>query len=86
MRLLEGDRSQCRRTPAALEMKNLIAAAHPDGKPYIREAKEKRRKVPREESGTWSPATVQLQGANPGHEGTFGPKPAEDFVFRIAER
>lgn len=56
----------------SLAAKDPIAVAHREEKPYGRDAKEKRRKVPREESGTRDPATGQLQGGIPGHAGSFG--------------
>lgn len=61
----------------ALAAKDPIAVAHREEKPYSREEKEKRRKVPPEESGKRDPATGQLQGGIPGHEGAFGRVPAE---------
>jgi Rod binding domain-containing protein len=61
----------------ALAAKDPIAVAHREEKPFSKEEKEKRRKVPREESGKRDPATGQLQGGIPGHEGAFGRVPAE---------
>src|SRR5688500_6326120 len=61
----------------ALEEHDPIAVAHREEKPYSREAKEARRKVPPEESGTRDPATGRLQGGIPGHQGSFGRIPTE---------
>src|SRR5688500_5335520 len=61
----------------ALEEHDPIAVAHREEKPYSKEAKEERRKVPPEESGTRDPATGQLQGGIPGHLGVFGRIPSE---------
>jgi hypothetical protein len=61
----------------ALAEHDPIAVAHRVEKPYSREAKEKRRKVTREESGTRDPTTGQIQGGIPGHQGSFGRIPTD---------
>src|SRR5688500_16670316 len=61
----------------ALEEHDPISVAHREEKPYSKEAKEARRKVPPEQSGTRDPATGQLQGGIPGNQSSFGRIPTD---------